>query len=438
MSVTRRTLVHAIAFAGPLALAATTLSGCRDAGASATPTGRSEVITAKVARATAPESAAGPAAAAMREFGTDLIRRLLAGHGDNLACSPFSVATALGMTANGAAGRTATEMLDVLGADSLDALDQGLAALTTVVESCAGTFIDAVEKPYTIALDSANSLWPQAGITWKQPFLDAIARWFGAGLHTVDYIKASEAARVAINAWTSTQTHAKIPQLIPADALDSSTRLVLVNALYLKAPWLLPFAAELTTPGPFQAASGNVTVPMMRQTESMPYAAGPGWAAVTLFYAGRTLAMTLIRTEQASAADHAKWLTTANLDRALATEESTQVALTMPRWTFRVPSSLPPYLTAMGMPNAFGDAADFSAMTDQEALFISDVVHEVYVSVDEKGTEAAAATAVAMAMSGAYGDPETLTLDRPFLFVIHEVSTHAPLFIGRVADPSGR
>lgn len=434
----RRTILRGLVLAGPLALAAPALAGC--AGGSSAPGNAGEVVTATVARTVfSPAEVtadATTAAAALRGFGADLTRRLLGASEDNLACSPFSVAVALAMTANGAAGTTATEMLHVLGADSLDRLNRGMGALTQVVESRAGHMQEPGGAAYDIALDSANSLWPQAGMSWKAPFLDALARWYGAGLHTVDYVKAAGPARAAINAWTSERTHTRIPELIPDGAVDATTRLVLVNALYLKAPWMTPFVPEATTPGRFVAAAGERSVPMMHQSVSVPYAEGPGWVAVTLPYAGGTLAMTLIRTDAATAADHAGWLTTANLDHALTGGAATQVLLGMPRWTFRVPSSLPRYLAAMGMPTAFGDTADFSGMTDQEKLFISDILHEVFIAVDEKGTEAAAATAVVLLAMGAVVEPKEVTLDRPFLFVIHETSTHAPLFIGRVAEPA--
>lgn len=396
------------------------------------------VVKAEVALVQPPAGSAEKGAAAVRAFTADLTAKLLADDAGNLVCSPFSVALALGMTANGAVGATQREMVTTLAFDDIDGLDAGLAAVVRLAESRAGARTDAMGNSYEIALDSANSLWPQRGSEFQQPFLDAVAKWFGAGLHTVDYAADAEAARVAINRWTSDRTHEKIPKLIPEGVLSAATRLVLVNAVYFKAPWNLPFTPALTAPAPFTGDTGDAKpVPMMHNGLSAPYAQGPGWESVTLHFAGRELAMTLVRTEDPSVAAQRSWLTADNLNAALTPTDQPAVELTLPKWTFRTPSPLTGILPAMGMPLAFDPAqADFSAMTTQERLYISAVVHEAFIAVDENGAEAAAATAVIMDAAGAPAEPKKLTFDRPFLFVIHEVESATPLFVGRVADPS--
>jgi serpin B len=242
----------------------------------------------KVARATPAAGAADPAAKAITGFTERMVASVLAGSSDNLVCSPYSVAAALAMTANGARDKTATEMLAVLGGLTVDDLDAGLAALSATFASRAGAKTKSDGNKADIALDIANSLWGQRGTTWEQPFLDALAKWFGAGMNLVDYVAATEAARARINGWTAAATHNKINDLLPEGALDPSTRLVLVNAVYLKAPWEEPFAASATQKAPFTlAAGGTVQADMMRGSfERASAATGPGYTAVSLPYAG--------------------------------------------------------------------------------------------------------------------------------------------------------
>lgn len=392
----------------------------------------------KVARATPAAGAADPAAKAITGFTERMVASVLAGSSDNLVCSPYSVAAALAMTANGARDKTATEMLAVLGGLTVDDLDAGLAALSATFASRAGAKTKSDGNKADIALDIANSLWGQRGTTWEQPFLDALAKWFGAGMNLVDYVAATEAARARINGWTAAATHNKINDLLPEGALDPSTRLVLVNAVYLKAPWEEPFAASATQKAPFTlAAGGTVQADMMRGSfERASAATGPGYTAVSLPYAGGELAMTLVLPGRSNSESLIEWLKSGLLSAALADLRPRPVNLAMPKWTFRSRLALKPVLSALGMPSAFEGSADFSGITREVQLAIDEVFHQGFVAVDEEGTEAAAATAVVMSEVSAPADPLQVTLDRPFLFVVHDVASRTPLFIGRVADPT--
>jgi serpin B len=376
--------------------------------------------------------------AAVTAFSTRLLRQSLAVEPGNVICSPFSVAAALGMTVNGARGRTASEMLAVLGGASIDALDEGLAAVASTFESRAGARTKLDGNAAQVNLDVANSLWGQTGTPWEQSFLDALARYYGAAMRMVDYKRDAQAARVAVNAWTSDATHAKIPELVPAGVFDERTRLTLVNAVYLKAPWEEPFERSATTKGTFTTALGVArTVDMMTGSLSHAYAAsGPGWRAVTLPYAGRELGMTLVLPD-ASTQTFAAWLDAGGLGEVLtALRPHPTVQVTVPRWTFRTKLRLKALLSSMGMPTAFTDSADFSAMTTSERLLIDEVLHEGFVAVDEDGTEAAAATAVVIRAVTAVADPVVFVADQPFVYVVHDLATQAPLFVGRVADPT--
>jgi serpin B len=357
----------------------------------------------------------------------------LSGAAGNLAISPFSVAVALGMTVNGAKGSTLDEMLDVLGVDSTQTANAGYNAVAQHVESLAGPVKRWKDDDAEIVLDSANSLFGQVGVDWEEPFLDALAASYGAGVQQVDFVSETEAARQAVNGWTAEQTRDKIPELIPPGVLDHMARLVLVNALYLKAPWDNPFEKGATRDGDFHLADGaTVSVPMMRSTDPVGGSAGDGWRAARILYAGGTLAMTVLLPD----GDLEGLVAGGALPGIIGADPSISVALTMPRWTFRAPSPLRDALIAMGMPTAFDSgAADLSGMSSELDLFIAAVLHEVFIAVDEEGTEAAAATAVIVEETSAPIVDGELVLDRPFLFVIHDVEHGTPLFVGRVADP---
>jgi serpin B len=374
---------------------------------------------------------------AVQAFSADLYRALAAKPG-NRVCSPYSVAVALAMARNGARGATATEIDQVLHAPTLDELNRGLSTLERLLESRTGEQDRGDGSTVQITLNVANSLWGQDGTAWEEPFLDTLADDYGTDLQLVDFIHSGEDARVRINAWTASRTNDRIPQLVPEDTFDVLTRLVLVNAIYLKAPWEEPFDAAQTRPAPFTKASGStVDASMMHASlASAGYASGAGWEAVDLRYAGSRLAMALVLPDRDGLGAYEQALDGERLNQLLAGFVPTHVEIGLPRWTFRTQASLKDTLTALGMPTAFTDHADFTGMTTDVPLKIAAVLHEAFIAVDEDGTEAAAATAVVMEVGAAPIEPIKVTFDRPFLFVIHDVESATPLFIGRVDDPT--
>lgn len=397
-----------------------------------------------VAPATVAPGAEGPAVTAVTRFSEAMLAAALrpgSGVGaTNLAVSPYSVAAALGMTVNGARGRTADEMLRVLGGLGLAELDAGLAALDRLLTSRSRTHTLVDGTTAEVALATANSLWGQRGLAWEQPFLDDLARWFGAGLQQVDYVTDAEAARRAINSWTSSRTRTRIPELLVPGVLDLQTRLVLVNALYVKAPWATPFQPDATARGDFRTDAGaRVSAELMSgEHTGARVARGAGWVAVSLPYAGQQVAMTVLLADQDDPSAHAELLARGGLAAALSGLAPQPAIVTMPKWTTRTRARLKPLLAAVGMPTAFSAEADFSGITRQQRLSISEVVHEGFVAVDEAGTEAAAATAVVMREVSAGLEPMQLRLDRPFLYALHEVASGLPFFVGRVGDPTQR
>jgi serpin B len=267
-------------------------------------------------------------------------------------------------------------------------------------------------------------------------YLEALASRFGAGLRLVDYRNASEAARHEINAWVSDQTEQRIPELLVPGTITRDERLTLVNAIYLKAAWLTPFTEDATKPGPFTRLDGStVDVPLMHLGESLSYAAGDGWQAVELPYVGGSLAMTIIVPDDLTAFEAA--LTPERLATITGALESRPVILTLPKFGTESKIDLATTLAAMGMPTAFlPGPADFTGITTEEPLFISAVIHQANIDVDEKGTTAAAATAVVIRAGSAPAEPVTLTVDHPFLFALRDVPTSSVLFLGRITDPS--
>lgn len=390
---------------------------------------------ARVARLATTSADAAEAAAAVNAFGLDLYRLASAGKG-NAVLSPASIALALAMARAGARGMTATQMDAVLHRFGADDAAAWPAALDVALAARNGTFKDASGQDLTVALRIANAPFAQRGLPLEPAYLDALGTRFGAGLRLVDYVTATEAARRTINAWVDAQTEQRIPELLVPGILTAATRLALVNAIYLKAPWATPFAEADTKPAPFTRADGStVDVATMHLTESLRYATGSGWIAVEIPYAGDSLAMTIV--VPADLADFEAGLTQAVLTSITGALEDRQVALSLPRFGIESKVMLADALGALGMPIAFNPySADFSGITSAERLYISHVVHQANIDVDEKGTTAAAATAVVMRAAGLAAGPVTVRADRPFLFALRDVPTGAVMFLGRVADPS--
>jgi serine protease inhibitor len=435
--MTRRQTLRALGAAG---LAAPALEGCGGAHPvrpGPPDAGDLRLVRAPVARSAGDPVAVDPVVSAVGTFATDLWRRVGAA-GGNLALSPFSIATALAMTANGAAGATARQMQEVLHAGSLATYNRGMAALTQELAGLAGPVRLADGTRDSITLTSVDQLFGDRGTTWGRPFLTVLAKLYGAGVREVDFRGDPEGARVSVNRWTSEQTRGRIPALLPEGVVDEMTRLVLVNALYFKAPWETPFEKSATRMAMFHRANGGpVPVPMMTGDAegSAVFLQGQHFTGARLPYREGRLAMTVALPAPGAGGDDAAMAELLG-SRGLRLPGEAGVAVTMPRWRYRVPVDLGRTLAALGMPDALdGRLADFSPMTSQERLHISFVLHQTYVAVDEDGTEAAAATAVGMADSAAIRS-HSLLLDRPFLFVVHDTAHGTPLFVGRVADPS--
>lgn len=370
-------------------------------------------------------------AASNLEFALDLYGRLRTAEG-NLFLSPHSISAALAMTRVGARGRTAEQMDRVLRFRlSDDALHGAFAGLRARLEKVASD--DAVR------IDVANSLWPQTSYELRREFLRTVERWYGVSITPVDYRAAMEAARAAINRWVEERTEEKIQELVPEGILTPLTRLVLVNAIYYQAAWASPFRPEATRKATFHPETGElVTVDMMRQTGYFGVGSAEGCRLLELPYSERSLSMVVLLPEKGRTLESIeKRLDAKTLGRWLSGLRSANLDLQLPRFRFTSRFRLDSVLEALGMRDAFSARdADFSGMDPEPpGPYISAVLHKAFIDVSEKGTEAAAATAVVMALRAAPSRPEPFVVDRPFLFLIRERATGAVLFLGRFVRP---
>jgi serpin B len=356
----------------------------------------------------------------------------LKGEEGNLFYSPYSISLALAMTYAGARGETAEQMAATL--QFMLEQDRLHPAFNWLDTELAGRGEGAQGKDGEgFRLNIVNAIWGQKDYEFLPDFLDILAENYGAGLRILDFINETEQSRLAINEWVSDQTEGRIKDLIPQGAITELTRLVLTNAIYFNAAWQYPFDEDMTANGPFYLLDGGqVTVPMMKQTESFGYTEGEGYQAVELLYDGGELSMVILLPEDGNFEPFEEGLQAQQVSDIISGLQNAEVALTMPRFEFDSEFSLKDTLADMGMRDAFSDDADFSGMTGNRKLFISDVVHKAFVAVDEAGTEAAAATGVIMTESM----PPQVTIDRPFIFLIRDIETGAVLFVGRVLNPA--
>ena len=374
---------------------------------------------------------------------------------NNFAFSPTSISLALGMVYAGAQGSTASQMksamhvasssdvyfrsLNWLDAQLASRADAALQQAQTMYKS--GGSSGAAPDPANFRLHVVNACWGDRTFAFEQLYLDTLATDFGSGVHLADFRTQPDTERLAINAWVSQETLNRINDLIPQGAIDTTTRTVLVNAIHLKLPWYDPFLAANTKSATFTKTDGStVSVPFMSRGGTLPYAEDDTTQAVAIPLAGSSVQFvvflpkatsSLAQFEDSLAQGHA-----ATLVASMATAWP-QVTLALPKFTFTTASvRLGSVLTGLGMTDAFTPSADFTGISKEKPLFISDVVHKAMVSVDEHGVEAAAATAVMLAGSGLPTDIKQVNVNRPFFFGIYDQPTSTWLFLGHVTDPS--
>jgi serpin B len=370
------------------------------------------------------------------EFALDLYARLRAREG-NVFLSPYSISSALGMTHAGARGPTAAEMARVLRLPFTG--DRLHRAFGAIIRN-----LDGGDSKSRAELRVASALWPQAGLAIDSGFQTIATTHFGAGLQPLDFRRAPERARTAINAWVEQQTQDRIAGLVPEGTLTPATRLVLTNAVYFKGTWRHAFPERQTRNAPFTLATGRQTagVPLMTQRGHFQYLDGGSFQALELPYEENELSMIVFLPAAVDGlAGLEQTLTAGRVSDWLARMTVHDVEVNLPRFRMTAMFQLRQALTDLGMPLAFtAGRADFSGIATGEPLWLSAVIHKAYVDVSEKGTEAAAATGVVVQTTSALRVPvprAVFRADHPFFFVIRETRTGTLLFAGRVVTPLG-
>jgi serpin B len=391
---------------------------------------------------------------ATNELGVDLYRQL-SGSDGNLCISPYSIDSALAMTFAGADGETRSEMARVLhfsnGGDvptSFSALQQSLEQMSAKTAELVKDSKKFGGPSEPITLNIANRLFAQKSYDFRQAFLLLVKQNYGAAFEPIDFTENPAAAAQHINKWVADQTHDKIRDLIPADALNKLTRLVLANALYLKAPWADAFSDKTTQPQPFFVRGGGpADVPMMRKrSEHFGYARREGFTVISLPYVGDDLQFVVLLPDDIKGLHQLESKLNAGILAACAKLEQRDVDLHLPKFKLQPPTiALAEAFQALGMKTAFDiphGSANFDKIAPRKPndyLYISNIFHKTFIAVDEKGTEAAAATAVVMMRATGLAQPKPppieVKVDRPFVYAIQHVTSGVCLFLGRVTDP---
>jgi len=361
---------------------------------------------------------------ANNRFAFDLLREAAAtAEGENVFLSPLSASLALGMAMNGTAGETHAQMRAALGFGEMEpaAINQSYRSLIELL----------LELDPGVDTRIANSIWYRQGFPFHEPFLELARSSFFAEVTGVPFAPSD---RDRINDWVEGATGGKIPEIV--EEITDDHVMFLINAIYFKGSWTDRFDRAETRSEPFHLpGGGSVTVPMMKRDGSIAMAGGPGWRAVDLPYGNGAFSMTLVvpdgdRTLDGLVAtlDATQWR---QLTAALHPQQS---RLAMPRFTLEYRQTLNDALQAMGMVNAFAAGrADFTPMSPDRRLEISDVLQKTFIEVNEEGTEAAAATSVGVVVTSM---PAEFRIDRPFLVAIRERFSGTILFLGKIGDPS--
>lgn len=364
--------------------------------------------------------------AAQTRFGFKLLSQLQQDPTQNLSISPSSVAIALSMLYNGATGNTQQAMAAALELNeiSLEDLNQANAALETALES-------ADPK---VTLSIANSLWGRTGFTFKPDFLQRNQTFYDAEITNLDFD--SPDAPAQINNWVSQNTAGKIPQII--DQIDPAQVLFLINAVYFKGDWTVPFNPDETREQAFQLPDGSTKQqPMMSQQGNYAYYETDQFQAVSLPYGDRRFSMYIfLPRPESSLTTFQQTLSAENWESWMNQFSRRQGSIQLPKFTIEYETSLNKALQALGMEVAFAAGrAEFANLSDRETV-ISEVKHKTFLEVNETGTEAAASTSVGVALTSLDPNPPfQMRVDRPFFYAIRENQTGTLLFMGAVANP---
>ncbi len=397
----------------------------------------------KLTRVTNPQISAGDLqtqVSASNDVAFELFRRSRIDD-ENAFVAPYSISSALAMLSGAAAGETLKEIESALGfALPQSKLHKAFNHLDLQLAS-RGKGKQGADGPFWLTVD--NALWLQDGHRCTPSYLDTLARDYGAGVHMLDFAKQTERARKSINSWVADKTEDQIPELLQENDLTKNTILVLTNAVYFNGGWDEPFDPQSTRMATFHAPSGDKEVTTMFGLKKKAlYGATPDYQAISLPYDGDELSMLVIIPRDLAAFE--KGLDAAKLETILAGLQSKNVDLSLPSFQFKKRTELREPLMKRGMVRAFDPMnigiAELPGLCEgcRHPIKITQVIHEAFIKVNEKGAEAAGGTAVIGADAGVSppSKPEVMNVDRPFVFLIRDHGTDSVLFVGRVLDPS--
>ena len=366
---------------------------------------------------------------ANNRFAFDLYSKLRDAEKGNIFYSPYSISAALAMTYEGAAGKTASEMKDVFHFPKRGTLRSNFAAIYNGLNKANSSY----------RLRTGNALWVQKSFPLLTQYPAVVKSYYGGQAKNLDFANQTEQSHRTINRYIATQTADTIKDLIPPGTLTTMTRVVLTNAIYFKGTWQWEFDPSNTRPGDFKVTtSKTVKAPMMYFSSykaAFNYADTGGLQIIELPYKGDTISMLLLLPH--GDLNSIESSLTANKLKAYRARMKPTVmdSITIPKFAFTGRYDLKDTLRDLGMPTAFSDSADLSGMTGKRDLFLSFVVHQAYVKVDEKGTEAAGATAGGSNLTSVR-IPLVFDADHPFVFLIQDRKTGNVLFLGRVVNPN--
>lgn len=414
------------------------ISGCGSSTAGVGSGGTGSVAVSKLHRDTSPQVSDADLAAVVAgntTFALNAFPKLDTNADNNTFFSPYSITMAFALLAPGANGNSLAQIEQAMSYPlPQDRLNPAFNKLDLLLasEATGAALPHGLHAPI---LTQANAVWGQQGAAILPAYLDTLAVNYGAGLHLVDFINDTEGSRKAINNWVAQQTKNKIQNLIPQGGLTSDSRVVLTNAIWFKANWASPFSASNTQKWSFTNRDGSTSLlPFMNQKFFVPYAQADGCQAVDIPYAGNNMSMLVIMPDSGTFDGFMAGLTPSVLTDITNQLTTKDVALSMPKFTYTMMSDMPAILKSLGMTDPFDSVlADLSGIDGLRDLHIMHVYHQAFIGVSEKGTEAAAATGIDTGTGAVPPPPNlTLTIDRPFIFLIRDRQTGLILFMGKV------
>lgn len=434
---------------GLVACLATSLSGCYSEGESNTSVTESvtkklqtiEVAKSEKTRNLIPQISAADLSAHVTgntDFALALFGALLSSNelaGKNIVFSPYGISLTVAMLSAGAANNTLVQIKQALRFPSdPNLLHNGFNSLSLTYESRNGNFTRADNSTGSVEVAIANALWAQKGYPFQTTFLDTLAVNYGAGVYLLDFEAAPDSARLTINDWAAVNTKNRIKEAMPEGSITDGTRLVLTNTVYFKGAWSKPFLVSNTANGDFtRLDSTKISTPFMHANLPLSYAITAGVTSVELPFVGGKLSLVVVMPDVGTFSSFAAGIDSAKVASLLNGLQPGSLDVTLPKFEFQSELPLATSLQALGLTDAFTDFADFSGIDGRRELQIMAAVHKAFVTVDESGAEATAFTGVVTGITSA---PQSVVIDKPFVFLIRDVETKSILFFGRVLDPS--